>query len=464
MTAKQPQLHPLTVGPIVGHTTSTSVRLWGRGAFERFASGARRCYGVAQLFEDETQVRAEYFPMRAHFDVTGIVDFKGLKPGSEYTFQMAYFFAEVEPEQLPPAAQLNLAGYSAGSFRTNPGDGQLSFVFGSCRYLLRLFNGAIFDERGDKTFRSINQQMDDGQRTDFALMLGDQIYADDLNFVAPDDTASAFHARYINTFTRPFFQRLVSRLPTYMTLDDHEIEDNWSQDEVSSKHTLYNLAMHAYDCYQLVHGPAFKAHEQENLAETPTARWYDFEWGPAKFFVLDVRTERFNSYQPPQMLGATQMAALKQWLKANKTALKFIGTAVPFFPDTRSRSKDKWSGFPEQREELLHFIRDEKIEKVVFLGGDVHCSSWSRLLSSSTPGFQVHSLISSAFFWPYPAESEGSFLLDGPLHGASDFVLAEAGGFINKDNFTRVTLDGEELVVDIFDRKGQRLAGTRFTP
>lgn len=457
------QIQELTVGPIVGHTTTTSARLWGRGAYDPGKAGPRRCHGIVQLYQGTTLVDASYFPMRPHFDFTGVHDFEGLKVGTQYSFRMGYIFADLEPEQLPPPATVNLTGIREGSFRTMSADG-LSFVFGSCRYLLRLFGGAIFDERGDKTFRSINQQMDAGTRTDFVLMLGDQIYADDLNFVAPDNTASAFHARYINTFTQPYFRRLVSRVPTYMTLDDHEIEDNWSQDEASRKHTLYNLAMHAYDSYQLVHSPAFEPHGEDDLAETPTARWYTFDAGPAHFFILDARTERFREYKPPQLLSTLQMAALKRWLKQHTSELKFVGSSVPFFPDTRSLSKDKWSGFPEQRKEILDFLRDEGIEKVVFLSGDVHCSSWATLKSASKSACRVHSLISSAFYWPYPAETEGSFLTSGALHGAPDFTVADAGGFINKDNFTRVTLEGGTLRVEIFDRKGKRLAGTQVTP
>lgn len=457
------QIQSLTVGPIVGHTTTKSVRLWGRGAYDPGKAGPRRCHGIVQLFREGTLVDAGYFPMRPHFDFTGVIDFDQLEAGTQYRFRMGYLFADLESEQLPPAEKVDLRAANEGTFRTMAKDG-LSFVFGSCRYLLRLFGGAVFDERGDKTFRSINTQIDEGVKTDFALMLGDQIYADDLNFVAPDNTASAFHARYVTAFTQPHFRRLVSRVPTYMTLDDHEIEDNWSQDEASRKHTLYNLAMHAYDSYQLVHSPAFQPHGKEGLAETPTARWYTFEAGPAHFFILDARTERFREYSPRQLLGVRQMAALKQWLKQHASELKFVGSSVPVFPDTRSLSSDKWSGFPEQRKELLEFIRDEGIEKVVFLSGDVHCSSWSTLKSQTRPTCKVHSLISSAFFWPYPAETEGSFLTSGQLHGAADFAVAGSGGFINDDNFTRVTLQGATLKVEIFDRKGELLAGTEVTP
>ncbi len=41
---------PVTVGPLVGHTTDTTVRLWGRGD-RPAAPGGQLCHGVAQLLE-----------------------------------------------------------------------------------------------------------------------------------------------------------------------------------------------------------------------------------------------------------------------------------------------------------------------------------------------------------------------------------------------------------------------------
>ena len=61
---------PLTVGPIVGGTTSTRVRLWGRGAYEATPEGPRRACGVARIrsvtgggFSDPL-----FFKMNPNFD------------------------------------------------------------------------------------------------------------------------------------------------------------------------------------------------------------------------------------------------------------------------------------------------------------------------------------------------------------------------------------------------------------
>ena len=89
-------------------------------------------------------------------------------------------------------------------------------------------------------------------------MAGDQIYADDLSFIAPDHQPDEFLSRYRKVFGQKHIRELMGRLPTYMTLDDHEISNDWDQDRVKDEADLFAAAMHAYECYQFVHGPGFQ--------------------------------------------------------------------------------------------------------------------------------------------------------------------------------------------------------------
>jgi len=60
-----------------------------------------------------------------------------------------------EPEELG-ILTLDWDGIPAQSFNTAAEDGAKfrSFIFGSCRYLLRLLSGSWFNNRGAKTFRA----------------------------------------------------------------------------------------------------------------------------------------------------------------------------------------------------------------------------------------------------------------------------------------------------------------------
>ena len=100
-------------------------------------------------------------------------------------------------------------------------------------------------------------------------MVGDQIYADDLNFLAPDNQVDEFLSRYRKVFGQKHIRELMSRLPTYMTLDDHEISNDWDQDRVKKEGDLFAAAIHAYECYQFVHGPGFRFSGKANRSDTP---------------------------------------------------------------------------------------------------------------------------------------------------------------------------------------------------
>jgi alkaline phosphatase D len=256
-------------------------------------------------------------------------------------------------------------------------------------------------------------------------------------------------------------RKLMSRVPTYMILDDHEIKDAWSMDMRPGREGLYGAAMSAYQSYQVIHGPAFVPEGPDDVSRTPTRYWYDYAVGPARVFVLDARNERYVGLAgaPPQIISPVQMDALLRWLgDVPAKAAKFVVSSVPVFPDDRSEIGDKWAGFPAQRIQLLEEIRRRSVRKVVFLSGDVHCSSWSELLCPSDPAFRAYSVISSPFFFPGPrpgqeARFDLAATIANPPH---DFRISAHGSVRGEDNFTRVSLDAgaTTMTVEIYDRKG----------
>ncbi|PTL77063.1 alkaline phosphatase [Vitiosangium sp. GDMCC 1.1324] len=471
----------VTVGPIVGHTTDTSVRLWGRGDPQRTVGYPRRCHGIAQLLAagSKTILQARYFKLLPEDDFTGSVDFSGLEPGRSYDYRMGFFHADAEPFQLLPPQGVDLSQASTGSFRTapRPGPGPLSFVFGSCRHPgTQLDTSEAPEDRGDRVFRTLLSQMEGGVRTDALLMLGDQIYSD---VGREDRTWREYCDNYRTSFRRPGIRSLMSRVPTYMMLDDHEIADNWSadllydpklsQEERVRNKSRYFGAMMAYRSYQVVHGPVLVREGQPERTNALHGYWYTFQLGPARFFMMDTRTERLNLAAPPQIISAEQLEAFKQWLLEDREGLKFVGSSVPLFPDVKLSGelewerKDKWAGFLLQRQKLLEFMREERVKRVVFLSGDVHVSFWSELRSTSRPDFQVLSLVSSAFNAPMFVPPLGMFEKEGILDGQADFVVKRSGGYTAKSNFTRVTWNEPELLVEVFERKGEKTAEARFT-
>jgi alkaline phosphatase D len=384
---------------------------------------------------------------------------------------MGCFFSDLDLKDLvdvEAAFPLDWSQANATQFRTasdNRAEPR-SFVFGSCRYLLRLFEGSIFDNRGDKTFRSIVRQIDNGTRTDQILMVGDQIYADDLNIISRDQTLGEYNSRYRDVFSQPYIRELMSRIPTYMTLDDHEIENDWpSSASAADWQVKYPQAMQAYVTYQLSHSPLFSLSNTDRLTGVPDKFWYKFTDGCCDFFVTDTRTERYlpENVADREIMSGEQLQALKDWLDDGSGRVKFIASSVPFFPDIDEPglgiNQDKWSGFPTQRNELLDFIRVRQIRRVVFLAGDVHCSMTAELTNSQDPTFQVISIVSSPFFQPFHFFRQifkDAFVLQGELVTTEQgtYSVMDGGPIYSKNNFVRVTADLNKVSVEIYDRKG----------
>ena len=260
----------LSVGPIVGHVDVDNARVWGRAIHQELSNGEpRRAFGIARIKkEDESYGTPQFFKMNPNFDMSGIAIFQSLLSETTYVYQIGWIFSDKELDELQSDKDWKWKDADQGEFKTASTDldAEKQFIFGSCRYLLRLFGGSLFDNRGDKTFRSILKQIGQGDSVDKLLMVGDQIYADDLNFLSPDEQVDQYLSRYRDVFSQPYIKKLMSNVSTYMTLDDHEIEDNWPS-EANKKDMMvkYPAAIHSYQIYQMSHSPLIPINSKGKL-------------------------------------------------------------------------------------------------------------------------------------------------------------------------------------------------------
>ncbi len=459
------KLRKPTVGPIVGATTPTRARIWARGDTAIVANQPLRCFGVVRYRKKDGGVKwtvSKPFKMNPNFDMTGVAILTHLEPDTCYDYQVGYYFSDGEFRDATFKTGDWREAWS-GSFRTasDDKDKPRTIVVGSCRYLLKTLLGNFYDDRGDKTFRSIVRQLKAGHPINQLLMLGDQIYADDLKWFSPDRTVEDFYARYRDVFGQPWIRKLMSRVPTYMTLDDHEIEDNWPQAaRRRDRSTLFPNAIQAYQAYQLSHSPNL-AIRKRRLVGTPNHLWYQYSDGCCDIFVTDTRTEReIEPEHSVQIMSQEQMCVLKNWLCDGSGRVKLVVTSVPFFPDLlSSEGRDKWGGFTAQRQELLECIDQNRIQPVVFLSGDVHVSLSAELVSQKA--LRLYSVISSAFFWPYPTMPSTRHFMDNgdSIDGgaAGQFTVRNRSEVLREDNFTRLKVTPKKLKIDVFCRKGKRL-------
>lgn len=449
------EVKPCTVGPILGETNATLCKIFGRGKPPKKRS-SKKSYSVCRYRKVGAQTWQPtliYF-QQPHFDFSNVSVLNDLESDSCYEYQVGYVLsrsADINAETL------NWNKVETSQFKTIKSDSNagISFAFGSCRYLLKIFGGALFDSRGDKTFRYIEQE-----NVDHVMMLGDQIYADDMLFISPDKCLDEYLERYRDVFSQPHFSKLVSQTPTYMMLDDHEIENDWPA-SASKKDWLgkYPAALHAYKIYQASHSPASELNDEVNkITNVPNSFWYQFENGCADFFVLDTRTERKGDW----LISQKQETALCDFLISSTKKYKFVATSVPISPDVPHEIDDKWSGFESQRQRVLNFIKDNQIENVVFISGDVHAAMACEIRSQDDPNFKVLSLVASPFYWPYSHGDADQFRV-GEVGENSGYYSEYAIKPICDDNYGVVKTTEQGLVFCIKSRKGKLLASYTFS-
>ncbi len=377
----------LLLGPILGALSHQSAKIWAR------ADGPARLYGWLADRNDLANARlvgvTDLLPANGY---AGVLPLHDLQPDTPYSYAVSLSDSPPPPDRFYP-------------FRTFPPPGQrqsFAFAFGSC-YLPP-------DEHGGQTFDYLRRLIET-EDLRFGLFLGDQIYADaahgnGLGRVAV--TLDDYRAVYAHTWSHPAIRELLPRLPLFMTLDDHEVDNDWHWRDPSRQwadipitDTLLRLikgyppqernlfpdrvraALKAYEEHQMMHAPdllipfhtdalgevIFQPHDPASFA-------YAFYVGAAAFFMLDTRTMRVG---PPYriLLGEGQWRALFEWLDNVKDnyPVKFLVSSCsllhPFFFDI---AHDRWSGFPAERERLLEFLARHEIEGVYILAGDLHSS------------------------------------------------------------------------------------------
>jgi phosphodiesterase/alkaline phosphatase D-like protein len=343
----------------------------------------------------DAHLGATSLPLEAANGFAGVAPVTGLQPERRYHYALT-----LNPTPPDPA------GGEYPSFTTAPAPGErtsFSFAFGSC---FRPKN-----ELGGGIFRSIEERRK-SENLRFILLLGDQIYADAYHHNSIDKIACSlqeYRDVYAYTWSRPPFRGLLACLPAYMTLDDHEVDDDWRWKDSSRLQAVIpwwdravrwlkgrspqerqlpllrvRNALQAYWEHQGMHAPRFElpprldpVGQYELAPQDPGSLAYTFYFGAAAFFVLDTRTMRVAGLAERSMLGEGQWEALKSWLRAvkNEYPVKFLVTSCSMLhPMWHDIPRDRWSGYPDERDRLLHYLAANGIEGVYLLAGDLHAS------------------------------------------------------------------------------------------
>ena len=455
----------LILGPIVGGLNDTQAYIWGR------ADGPGTLYawvGRNPDLSDLSQPTAQSLPLTAQNGFAGVVPIHDLQPEADYHYTVT----------LDATLQAPLV-WPYPKFSTFPPKGALrsfSFVFGSCFLTKDQDSGGIFDRISALRFARESQAE---KALRFMLLIGDQIYADAyqyncLGYCAL--TLDDYRRVYADTWSRRPFRRLLQNIPAFMTLDDHEVDDDWTW--VDMERTLASIpiwdrlirwwhrrpqaerkitpervkdALQAYWEHQGMHARGYFS----SLALDDGARYtlapddtgslaYQFTYGAAAFFVMDTRSMRVKARDGQRvMLGRGQWESLIKWLdEVNQSyPLKFIVTSCAMLYQLRfDIPKDRWTGFEEERRRFIEALAERDCHGVYLLAGDLHSAHSMKVEIAGTAGAIPLWEFCSSPFEQNPTRSTGYRWMRKPL--PDDLVASQVNHFTYPDlNFGVVAVN-----------------------
>jgi alkaline phosphatase D len=348
----------LLSGPMLGHTTSTLATIWVETDspaevkvhywVESGPSPIVRGIAVGRTDRAAPHVgiiRLEGLPARAlvHYELE--IDGRAIRPQGVQSFMMM-------PALDAPA--------------------NFKVAFTSCMNPIRVPIQPIWTQVG--IFRP-----------DALLLIGDNNYMPMRPdaYEAPESTVSFALARY-HRYLRdvPGLRCVLSSTPTYAIWDDHDYGPNDSDRTFKWRDLTLDL---------------FKKYWPNPSAGTSSTPgvFYSFKIADVEFFMLDDRYHRDPNNAPDRktMLGAGQLAWLKDQLKASTATFKVIVNGHTMTIDRQGRG-EYWANFGNERDEFLEWMFAERIGGVFFISGDWHVGSLSRI-DFSRDGYPLYELISS---------------------------------------------------------------------
>ena len=333
---------------------------------------------------------------------------------------------------VKPDQPTNIGDPSTAS-RKLPDSTVFNFAFGSCQYPSGMIDNTLAFESYQRLADLVETQSEQSPET--LILLGDQIYADaSAGLFDPLDSDDRYRSPHEKFFANLHVDRVARNIPIYFTLDDHEIDNNYEPyASLSSTHNKKPLAcleshidqqtqrandgINAFNLYQ-------RGIEESDATRSPNNKvqlWQIIDTFASPFFVSDTRTERNNrsvaSISDATIMSQDQFKALRDFMVKHKNNGRpvFITSASAMLPrinvaisedesnPINSIRSDAWDGYPKSLHALMGLIYENNIRNVIFLSGDMHISSITKItLDGKSRKVSFHSIHSSGFYSPYP--------------------------------------------------------------
>ncbi|TDD44545.1 alkaline phosphatase [Nonomuraea terrae] len=379
--------NPFTLGVSSGDPRPDGIVLWTRLATEPLAddgSGGMPPEPVPvrwEIAEDDRMrrvVRKGVATARPELAHSVHVEVKGLRAGREYWYR---FMAGGETSVT-------------GRTKTAPDprwNTEVAFAYASCQQWESGFYTAYRDMAA--------------QDLDLVGHLGDYIYELGIGATggvrrtqlsaahnAPTMTLSQYRLRYALTNSDPDLQAARAAAPWFVTLDDHDVEDNWGSDLSPTGGSPENFLRRRAAAFRA----AFENQPMRpsTLPTGPDMSIYQrIQYGGlATFHVLDERQFRspadINARLDPArtMLGAQQEAWLLDGLGRSRSTWNIMANQVMMFqldrltdPGLQQLNPDTWDGYAAGRDRLWAGIAERGVSNPVVITGDAHVNCAAEL-------------------------------------------------------------------------------------
>lgn len=296
-------------------------------------------------------------------DFTATVTLRNLKPSTHYRY--------------------SLSNNKTGTFVTaarpgSPAASRLSFVTSSCLKPNFPYNILSHPLRvpGIEQMTEALGKLPSLMKPAFMLFLGDFVYIDvPLRF---GSSMSHYRSEYRRIYSSPSWSassadgRAID-LPWIHTLDDHEIENDWSK---GNKTAPYPAAADPFIHYHVRANPPIPS---KSFAHPDNVTYFSFVNGPASFFMLDTRTYRSEpSLDNSTILGSAQLQSLLAYLSTPEqpgVEWKIVASSVPFTKNWHIGTADTWGGFLNERRTVFEAMWRAERElgvRIILLSGDRH--------------------------------------------------------------------------------------------
>lgn len=310
------------------------------------------------------------------------VELEGLEPGRDYFYR---FLA---------AGETSPAGRTRTAPSPDAANDRFDFAFLSCQHYEHGYYTAL---------RHLA-----AERLDAVVHLGDYIYEGAAveggvrRHEGPECMdLEGYRARYATYRADPDLQAAHAAAPWLVTVDDHEVDNNWAGDVPWGDQSPESFLLRRAAAFQAFY--EFMPLRRSSMPAGPAMQLYRrVRFGRLlEMSLLDTR--QYRSPQPcgyaigptcaghhepgHTLLGAAQRGWLHRGLDESDARWNTLAQQV-LMARFRNRndagedtwSMDKWDGYPLERDELMRVLAESGVSNPVVLTGDIHSSWVNRLL------------------------------------------------------------------------------------